>query len=125
MKTFTKILGSAALSLAMFAGLSVQPADAQLVLVETKYRIVDVDRAEERIAIALPDAEPDVRQNWVYIDNETRGSMRTYYGDGYFKDNQLSPQQILNQAEAHEGDFMRVHGGRDWDGSIDAKTIWF
>jgi len=55
-----------------------QPAEAQLVLVNSRYRIVTVDRADQRVGVALPDADPDVRQSWVYIKPSTRISYRRY-----------------------------------------------
>lgn len=106
------------------AGLKARPANAQLLLVESKYRVVDVDKSENRIRVALPGDDPDVGQNWVYIDRDTRGSMRIYHGNGTFSDEQLTPNGILNAAAAREGDFIKVSGGRDWDGSINAKSVW-
>ncbi|MCA9776915.1 MAG: hypothetical protein KC800_09375 [Candidatus Eremiobacteraeota bacterium] len=103
---------------------SVQPANAQLILVESQYRVVEVDQAENRIGVALPDANPNETQTWVYVKPETRSSMRKYYGDGYFRDEQLSTNGLMNAVEQREGSLIKVHGGRDWDGSIDAKTIW-
>lgn len=125
MKKLTNFMLATACSAALVLGFAPQTAEAQLVVVEEKFRIVDVDQFEKRIAIAKPDANPDVRQNWVYVDSETRGSVRNYTPNGYFRDRQLSPQQILRTAESHEGELIKVHGGRDWDGSIDAKTVWF
>lgn len=105
-------------------GLKAEPVRAQMLLVESKYRVVEVDRVENRIRVALPEDKPDVGQNWVYIDSKTKGSMRVYHGNGTFSDEELSPQGILNAAAAREGQFIRVHGGRDWDGSINAKSVW-
>ena len=44
---------------------------AQLILVSEEYRVVVVDRAQQRIGIANCDANPDVRQNWVYLKDKT------------------------------------------------------
>lgn len=99
-------------------------ASAQLVVVESQYRVVEVDRAENRIGVALPDANPGVEQTWVYIKPDTRGSMRHYQGDGLFRDEQLSTTGILDAAAAREGQLIKIHGGRDWDGSINAKAVW-
>jgi hypothetical protein len=112
------------LSLVAFGGFA-QPADAQLVVVEDTFRIVDVDKAENRIAIANPSADPDVRQNWLYIEDSTRGAVRNYVSDGLFQDEVLtSTWEILEAAENREGQLFKVNGGRDFDGSIDANKIW-
>ena len=124
MKTMTKIIPTMILALMVFLGSSVQPVDAQLVLVESQYRIVDVDHTENRIGVALPDADPDVAQTWVYVKPDTRASKRVYHGDGFFRDEQLSTNGLMDAVENREGELIKVHGGRDWDGSIDAKTIW-
>jgi len=113
---------TAAMIMAFFT--SVQPAEAQLILVESKYRIVEVDQVENRIGVALPDANPNETQTWVYVKPETRASMREYYGNGTFRDEQLSTNGLMNVVDKREGQLIKVHGGRDWDGSIDAKTIW-
>lgn len=105
-------------------GLKARPANAQLLLVESKYRVVDVDKSENRIRVALPGDNPNVGQNWVYIDTDTRGSMRTYHGNGTFSDELLTPNGILNAAAAREGELIKISGGRDWDGSINAKSVW-
>jgi hypothetical protein len=115
------------LGLGIFAAGSLgvtQKADAQLVTVESQYRIVEVDRGENRIGIALPDASPNERQNWVYIKPDTAGSMRQYMGNGTFRDESMTPNGILNAAEGRVGGLMKLEGGRDFDGSIDAKKIW-
>jgi len=35
----------------------------------------------------------------------------------------LKPEQIWSAL--HKGDKIKVQGGRGWDGSITAKSIWF
>ena len=102
------------------------PSAAQLVLVDEPFRIVEVDHAEKRIGIAKPDAKPNVRQNWVYLDLDTKGSYRKYIPSARaYRDVVPTPIQILNVADANKGQIMRVKGGRDWGGSIKAKTIHF
>ena len=102
------------------------PSAAQLVLVDEPFRIVEVDHAEKRIGVAKPDAKPNVRQNWVYLDLDTKGSYRKYIPSARaYRDVVLSPTQVLNVADANKGQIMRVKGGRDWGGSIKAKTIHF
>ena len=83
---------------------------------------MDTDR--ERIGVALPNANPHVRQSWVYIKPSTRGSVRKYLGHGAFRDKELGMNQIIDEAIHHKGDVFQVYGGRDWDGSIDAHTVW-
>ncbi len=115
------------LGLGILAGgtlLAPDPAEAQLVMVESKYRIVEVDRAENRIGIALPDAAPTERQNWVYIKPDTTASMRQNLGNGTFRDEAMTPNGVLDAAESRLGGLMKVNGGRDFDGSIDAKKVW-
>ncbi len=101
-----------------------EKAEAQLVLVESKYRVVTVDRAGQRIGIALPDADPKIRQNWLYIRPDTNISRRHHLGGGAFRDQSLNYNSFFDLAPSLRGSLIRIHGGRDWDGSIDAKTIW-
>lgn len=127
MMNFKKYLGRLAFVLtavALFGLASTKQTNAQIVLVESKYRIVEVDKFENRIGVALPDANPNKVQTWVYIKSDTRASKRTYHNNGFFRDEQLTPNGILSAAARNEGDLIKVNGGRDWDGSIDAKTIW-
>lgn len=124
MKNSKIVLTLMVAALLSFVGLNTAPADAQMILVESKYRVVDVDKFENRIRVALPEDDPNVGQNWVYIDSDTRGAMRIYHGNGTFSDQVLGPEAILNAAAAREGQLIRVHGGRDWDGSINAKSVW-
>ena len=125
MKRITNILALALVSLALVGSTST-PANAQLVLVDEVYRIVEVDRDNNRIGIANRDANPNVRQNWVYIDLDTRASYRVYISSaGAFRDKIVTGRQILNVAKGNLGQIMQVQGGRDWNGTIKAKTIHF
>lgn len=115
------------LGLGILAGgtlMAPERAEAQLVMVESKYRIVEVDRTENRIGIALPDAAPNERQNWVYIKPDTTASMRQNLGNGTFRDEAMTPNGVLDAAQSRIGGMMKVNGGRDFDGSIDAKKVW-
>lgn len=110
----------------VLAGATITPAEAQLVLVDEPFRIVSVDKDKNRIGIAKPDAKPNVRQNWVYLDLDTRGSYRQYIPSaGAYRDKVLNANQVLNVAASNRGQLMNVKGGRDWGGSIKAKTIHF
>lgn len=122
-----KSLANFVFGLSVLAGgalLGSEKVEAQLVTVESQYRIVEVDRAENRIGIALPDANPNERQNWVYIKPDTRASMRQYMGNGTFRDESMTPNGVMNAAETHVGELIKINGGRDFDGSIDAKKVW-
>lgn len=124
MRYRSKFLSLLATMAVLALALAIGPVNAQLLVVESRYRVVDVDRTENRIGVALPDANPHETQTWVYIKPDTRASMRTYHGDGYFRDHQLSTTELLNAVERREGSLIKIHGGRDWDGSIDAKAVW-
>ncbi|MBQ7528680.1 hypothetical protein IJT10_02075 [bacterium] len=96
---------------------------AQLILVSEEYRVVVVDRAQQRIGIANCDANPDVRQNWVYLKDKTEILHRRWNDEGAFRDEKLDWDHFFRTVR--KGNRLWVHGGRDWDGSIDAKKIWF
>lgn len=98
------------------------PARSQLLMVTGEYRVVELDQANNRIGVALMEANPDVRQNWIYIRLETEIVKRHYNSEGWFKDEMISPQGVWSAVK--KGDKMKVHGGRGWDGSINAKKIW-
>lgn len=95
---------------------------AQILMVTGEYRVTHVDRAEQRLGIALRDADPNVRQNWVYVKADTKIVRRLFMGDGAFKDEVMTWNEFFDYAK--KGTLIKVHGGRDWDGSIDAKKIW-
>lgn len=95
----------------------VQPrhAEAQMLLVDSKYRVVTIDDAGARFSVALPDANPHVPQNWVHVEMKTRG----YLPNGI----ELGPEELLHRLR--RGEIVKVNGGRRWDGKITADTIWF
>lgn len=97
------------------------PASAQLFSVTTEYQVVEVDPAERRIGVALLDARPDVRQNWVYLMHDTRITNRVEVEPGLFREEVWDSDTAL--ARVRPGDRLKVHGGRDFDGSINAKTV--
>lgn len=103
---------------------SSERVEAAIVNVESQYRIISVDRAEKRIGVALADAPAGERQAWVYIKPETRSSMRKSIGNGMFRDQSMNTKSVLDAAEGRIGGLMKIKGGRDFDGSIDAKKIW-
>lgn len=105
-----------------FFVLTSKRSSGQLLLASGRYRIVSVDAEHQRVGIALLDAKPDVRQNWIYIKATTKINKRHSSGDGWFRDEQLSYEGFFNSVRA--GDKLRVEGGRRWDRAIAAKKIW-
>lgn len=97
-------------------------AQAQILMVTGDYRVTHVDRDEQRIGIALRDDDPNVRQNWVYVKSDTVIIRRIWLRGGAFRDERMSFNGFFDYVR--KGTKLRVHGGRDWDGSIDAKKIW-
>jgi hypothetical protein len=87
-----------------------------------KYRVVEIDKENHRLGVALHEADPGKVQNWVYIDLGTVIVRRIHGDDGWKKDVEVSPTDLFTVVK--KGDLMQVHGGRDWDGSINAKKIW-
>lgn len=98
------------------------PAQAQLLSVTGEYRVTNVDRGHQRVGVALRDADPNVRQNWVYIKPDTKIIKRNFLPGGVFKDEIWTFNGFFDQAK--KGMKFRVEGGRDWDKSIHAKKIW-
>lgn len=111
------------LLLALFCLLGVQSAQAQLVTVKAEYRVVETDAENQRIGVALPEADPHKRQNWLYVKATTKFVKRTDLGNQTFRDEILTYDGFFNTVK--KGDMLRVNGGRGWDGSITAKSIHF
>lgn len=88
-----------------------------------EYRVVSVDRAGQRVGVALRDADPNKRQNWVYVKPDTKIVKRSFLGGGAFRDEIMTFNGFFDYAK--KGTQFRVEGGRDWDRSIHAKKIWF
>lgn len=110
-----------AMSLLLFL-VAAGPAQAQLLSVTGEYRITNVDQAGQRVGVALRDADPNIRQNWVYIKPDTRIVKRTFLPGGVFKDENWTFNGFFEKAR--KGMKIKVEGGRDWDKSIHAKKIW-
>lgn len=113
-----------ALSLCVAWSLTASTANAQLLLVTDRFRVVSVDQAEQRIGVARPDDNPKVRQTWVYLKPDTVMVRRSYDRAGYFKDEFITYNAMYEVLRNHKGKLIKIHGGRDWDSSIDAKKIW-
>ena len=99
-----------------------QPSQAQVLLVTGNYRVTELDQTHERFGVALPEAKPGVRQNWVYIAPTTEVRMRYTNNQGWHKDENLSYYQFFEQVKP--GAMIRLHGGRRWDGEITGKKMW-
>ena len=90
------------------------PARAQILMVDSQYRVVTVDREQARFSVALPDDDPNVPQNWVYVEMKTR----TVLVSG----KEIGPEEALKKLRP--GMLVKVNGGRRWDGEITAETLW-
>ena len=111
---------------ALIAGISCfKEAQAQIVLTTGEYRVVVVDKAEQRLGIAELSANPNRRQNWVYIKYNTEIMKRVSPNpdDGEFRYEKVGWAEFFSTIK--KGSLVVVHGGRDWDRSIDAKKIWY
>ncbi len=97
-------------------------AQAQLLMVTGEYQVTNVDRPEQRIGIALRGDDPDRRQNWVHIHADTKIVRRVWLQNGAFRDEFMSWNGFFDYVR--KGTKLRVHGGRTWDGTIQAKKIW-
>lgn len=115
-----KLLLSASLAL---LGLTAVPApsQAQLLLVTGDYRITELDESNQRFGIALPEARPDVTQNWCYVEPNTDITRKITNAQGWSKEDKLNYYQFFQNARP--GVMVRIHGGRRWDGGITGKTL--
>ena len=112
------VVALALVALALWAG----RAQAQILMVTGEYRVTNVDRAQQRIGIALREDDPNHRQNWVYVKPETQIVRRVWLRGGAFRDQVMTWNNFFEYV--HKGTLLKVHGGRDWDGSIQAKKVW-
>lgn len=97
-----------------------KPAQAQLILASGTYRVVELQPKNERIGIAKLNANPTVVQNWVYVKINTKVTKR-FFQNGWQRDENVEPTDIFSVIE--KGDIIKVNGGRDWGGAINAKDI--
>jgi len=116
----TKLMPSLIVLLLLFA---VAPAQAQLVTVNAEFRVVETQPDKQRVGVALPEASPDKRQNWLYVKATTKFVKRTNLGNQTFRDEVLTYEGFFKTVK--KGDVLRVKGGRGWDSSITAKSIHF
>lgn len=99
-------------------------ASAQLMTVTGEFRIVTLDPEHMRVGIARVEDDPTLRQNWVYIKKDTVVIERQDLGGGKFRDEVVTREGLWKALEKRKGQVIRVHGGRDWNGTIDAKNLW-
>jgi len=90
-------------------------------MVTGDYRITEMDEGNQRFGIALPEAKPDVTQNWCYVDPKTDISRKQTNAQGWSKEDKLNYYQFFQRAKP--GSMIRIHGGRRWDGEISGKTL--
>lgn len=98
-------------------------AQAAILTVTGEYRVTEQVRSRERLGIALRDANNGGRtQNWLWLNDDTKISVRYFTGNGTFRDEIVS----LNRAWQllTPGTNFRVQAGRDWDGTLTAHKIW-
>lgn len=98
------------------------PAVAQILLVTGDYRVTDVDKANQRFGVALREDNPNERQNWVTVTPDTVINVRHHLGGGAFRDEIVTFNGVWSVLK--KGRKLKIHGGRDWDGTIVAKKIW-
>lgn len=110
----------------LLAGLTAFPGpragNTQLLLVTGDYRVTEVDEDNQRVGVALPEARPDVTQNWVYVEPKTDISQRITNSEGWHKEEKLNYYQFFQTVKP--GQMVRIHGGRRWDGGITGKNMW-
>lgn len=99
------------------------PARAQVLTVDSNYRIVTLKPDEHGFDIQLvSESDHTDAQNWVYFKIETKIYQEIIRDDGSRKVFEVSPKKFFQIAKV--GDIVRVQGGRDWDMSIAAYKIW-
>jgi len=97
-------------------------SQAQILLVTGDYRVTEIDENNQRIGVALPEARPDVTQNWCYIEPKTDINRKMTKADGWSKEDKLNYYQFFQAVKP--GQMLKIHGGRRWDGGISGKTLW-
>ena len=98
------------------------PSSAQIVLVDNDYWVTEMRPGKMEFGVTLKRGE--YTKNWVHVKSDTRISKRRWLGQGRgFVDDRISQDRLWNFLRLG----MKVHvaGGRDWDGSVSAKRIWF
>lgn len=113
---------SLAICAVLFSFILSVPAHAQLIIAKGLYRVVEIDRDQTRIGICKLDANPDVRQTWIDMKINTKVILREQNKEtGTLRDVAISPIEVFSIL--YKGDVVRVNGGRDWVGDIQAKDL--
>lgn len=107
-----------AIALAVFTVIT--PVAAQMVLVDNTYYVTELRPGKMEFGVALHRGE--YTKNWVHVRQSTRIVMRKWRGHA-FRDYVISSDRLWNVLRL--GMKVRVAGGRNWDGSTNAKQIWF
>jgi len=95
---------------------------AALINVDTDYRVTEVKADERVFGIALMRDNPDETQNDVYFGADTRCYRQIRFQNGTSKEIPVTIEKFFKILK--KGDQVRVKGGRDWDGSIHAYTVF-
>lgn len=120
MRTSFKIL-MVAVAIVLFASY-MPPASAQLVLVDNEYYVTEMRPGKGEFGVAL--SRGQYTQNWVHVKLDTKIAHRRWLGAGKgFIDESVSPERLFSLLKL--GSKVRVNGGRNFDGSVTAKRIWF
>ncbi|NDD27452.1 MAG: hypothetical protein EB084_04215 [Proteobacteria bacterium] len=118
MRTTLKLLAIAFMVLIV----SSAPATAQLVLVDNEYYVTEMRPGKGEFGVAL--SKGQYTQNWVRLKLDTKIAHRRWLGQGKgFVDETVSPERLFSMLKI--GSKVRVNGGRNFDGSVNAKRIWF
>ncbi|MEW6278643.1 MAG: hypothetical protein AB1758_08490 [Candidatus Eremiobacterota bacterium] len=106
----------------LFAALALA-AQAQVLTVDAKYRIVNLKPDENGFDVQLLDAtDPEDDQNWVFFKVDTKIYQEIIRKDGSRKVFEVSMPKFFRIAK--KGDIVRVQGGRDWTMEIAAYKVW-
>lgn len=98
------------------------PTSAQMILVDNEYYVTELRPNKSEFGVALDKGE--YTKNWVHVRRDTKISMRRRLGEGKgFVDEVIPPDRLWSVLRL--GTKVRVSGGRNWDGSVSAKQIWF
>lgn len=98
------------------------PASGQLVLVDNEYYVTELRPGKGEFGVAL--SKGQFTQNWVRVKFDTKIARRRWLGEGKgFVDETISAERLFSSLRL--GSKVRVNGGRNWDGSVTAKRIWF
>ena len=96
-------------------------SNAALLNVDTTYRITEVKADERVFGIALMSDDPDVTQNDVYFEADSKCYREMRFSNGTRKEIPVTIEKFFKLIK--RGDVVKVKGGRDWDGSIRVYSV--